>query len=127
MLREKACMRTRLEDADTEVDVLSETHPGEAAERFINLATYSHIETPRIEFVHFLFSAADAAGGEERSHGVVDGFLYIGKGDVRTVRSAECIGRGFLQFLFHCCKIASGRMQSESSIIRYSPRLRSAP
>ena len=84
-----------LEDADTEVDVLSETHPGEAAERFINLATHSHIETPRIEFVHFLFSAANAAGGEERSHGVVDGFLYIGKGDVRTVRSAECIGRGF--------------------------------
>jgi hypothetical protein len=40
---------------------------------------------------------------------VVDGFLYIGKGDVRTVRSAECTGRGFLQFLFHCCKIAFGK------------------
>lgn len=106
--KEPACVPA-LEDADTEVDVLSETHPGEAAERFINLATHSHIETPRIEFVHFLFSAADAAGGEERSHGVVDGFLYIGKGDVRTVRSAECIGRDFLQFLFHCCKIAFGK------------------
>ena len=75
-LKEPACVPA-LEDADTEVDVLSETHPGEAAERFINLATHSHIETPRIEFVHFLFSAANAAGGEERSHGVVDGFLYV--------------------------------------------------
>mgnify|MGYP000113938714 FL=1 len=28
---------------------------------------------------------------------------------MRTVRSAECIGRGFLQFLFHCCKIAFGK------------------
>ncbi len=76
--KEPACV-SALEDADTEIYVLSETHPREAAECFVDLAAYSHIEAPRIELVHFLFPAANTAGGEERSHGVVDGFLHIGK------------------------------------------------
>ena len=53
------------EDADAEIYVFSKTHPGEAAECFVDLAAYSHIEAPRIELVHFLFPAANTAGGEE--------------------------------------------------------------
>ncbi len=60
----------------------------------------THVETARIELIHFLFPQ-DASGSEERGHGVVDGLLYICKREPGPVRFESIIGRTGLQFFFN--------------------------
>ena len=64
-----------LEDADAQVDVFAEAHAREAAQCLVYLASDAHVEAAGIELVELFLAAADAAGGEERGHGVVDGLL----------------------------------------------------
>ena len=86
------------EDADAEVDVFAEAHGRESAQGVIDLAPHAHVETARIELVHLLPSAPDAARGEERRHGVVDGFLQGRERGMGAVRSSESVTRLTPQF-----------------------------
>ena len=50
-LREKAAARSRFENPDAEIDVLSETHRAESAQPLPQPAADAHIERTRIELV----------------------------------------------------------------------------
>ena len=94
------------EDADAEIDVLAEAHPGEAAQGPVDFAAHAHVEAARIELVHLLLPAADAARGEERRHGVVDGLLHRGERRVCPVRPAEGVARFALQLAVDGLQVA---------------------
>ena len=94
------------EDADAEVDVLAEAHPREASQCLVDLAPHAHVEAAGIELVHLLPPAPDAARGEERRHGVVDGFLHGRERRVRPVWSAEGVARLALQFMVDGLQVA---------------------
>ena len=94
------------EDADAEVDVLAEAHPREAAQCLVDLAPHAHVEAAGIELVHLLPPAPDAARGEERRHGVVDGLLQGGERRVCPVRPAEGVARFAAQLPVHGFQVA---------------------
>ena len=103
---EEAAAIARFEDAYAEVDVFAEAHLREAAQRLVDVAADAHVEAAGVELVHFLLASADAAGGEERGHGVVDGLLEIAERLVGTVGSSEGVGGAGLEFLLHGLQIA---------------------
>ena len=105
-LREQAARVAALEHPDAEVDVLAEAHPRESSQGGVHFPACAHVEAPGIELVHFLFSAPYAAGGEEGSHGVVDGFLHVRERRVRPVGASEHVRRLPSQFPFHCREVA---------------------
>ena len=105
--RKQPAAISSLEDTDTEVDVLAETHPGKSAQCLIHIGPDSHVETAGVELVHFLLSSPDSSRGEKRSHGIIDGFLYVSKRIVRPVGTTERICRFPLQFRFHRSQVSS--------------------
>ena len=98
-----------LEDACGEVDVLAEPHVGEAAEGHVDLAAQAHVEGAGVELVHLLLAAADAAGGEEGSHGIVDGLLHRRERGVCAVGPAEGVAGSRGQFSLDGGEIARGQ------------------
>ena len=80
-----------LDNAIREVDVFAEAHLREAAQLLIDLTAYAHVVGTGIELVErpLLLAAADAARGEERRHGVRDGFLHRRERRVGGVGTAE--------------------------------------
>ena len=106
---EEAAAVSALEDADTEVDVLAEAHLRKSAQGQVDFAADAHVEAAGVELVHLLLAAADAAGGEERGHGVVDGLLDVAERWVCPVGASEGVGGCRLEFLFDGSQIVRGQ------------------
>ena len=84
-----------LKNARGEVDVFAKAHVAETIECGIDRSAHTHVERARIKLVHLLLSATDAASGEERRHGVVDGFLHGRERLMGAVGASKSIaGRG---------------------------------
>ena len=104
-LGEEPATVTGFKDAGGEVNVLAETHWGEASEFGIDGAAHAHVEGTGIELVQFFLAAADAAGGEEGGHGIVYRLLRRGEVGVCAVRSAEGIAGSSGEFALHSSQI----------------------
>ncbi len=92
-LGKQSTAATGFENTNREVDIFSEAHLGEPSEPCINIATNAHIERTGIEFVEFFLAAAYSTRSKKGRHRIRNGFLRIGKRGVRTVGTAESIGR----------------------------------
>ena len=108
-IRKKTADVTTFEYTDTEINILTETHFRKSSQSLVHCPANSHIKTTGIEFVHLLFSATNASGREERSHGIVDCLLNISERIVCTVGAAKCIGRRSGKLLLYRIEIAFGK------------------
>ena len=70
---------------DTKIYILSITHIRETTQGFIHIFPHSHIKTPRIECIQMSPASSDPSCRKERSHRVIDRFLYSGKRSLRQV------------------------------------------
>ena len=107
--REQTTTVTSLKDTDTEINVFAKTHGRESSQCFVHLGTDSHIETTGIEFIHFLLAASYTSGGKKRSHGIINGLLYIRKRIMGTIRTSKRICRFPLEFCLHRGQIGFGQ------------------
>jgi glycosyltransferase involved in cell wall biosynthesis len=99
--RKQTATVTSFKNTDTEIYVFAKTHRRESTQCLVHLGTDSHVKTARIEFVHFFLAAPDASRGKERSHGIINSFLYIRKRIVCPVGTSKRICRFPLEFRFH--------------------------
>ena len=76
---------------DTKIYILSITHIRETTQGFIHLFPHSHIKTPRIECIQMSPASSDPSCRKERSHRVIDRFLYSGKRRMRPVGTTKGI------------------------------------
>ena len=104
--REQPTSIPTFKDPDTEIDVLTKTHLRKASQFLINILPHSHIETTWIELVQLLFPSTDTSRSKERSHGIVNGLLHIGKRIMSPVRTAECIRLLPLEFSLNLLQIS---------------------
>lgn len=105
-LGEEAAAIAGFEDADGEVDILTEAHAREATEFLIDIPADAHVERTGIELVELLLAATDTSRGEEGRHGVGDGFLRVGERAVGTVGTTESVSRLTAQFIVDSLEIA---------------------
>ena len=105
--REESATCSALVDAQTQVNILAETHGRETAQLTVKAAANAHIERARIELpIHLLFAATNTASREERSHAVTDGLLHICEACVSPVWSAPSIAiLPFQLFVNHFQKV----------------------
>ena len=108
-LGEQAAAASGLEYAYAEVDVFAEAHLGEASEAQVDVAAYAHVVGAWVELVELFLASAYSASGEEACHGVAYGLLRVGKRGVRTVGTAEGVGRFAAKLAVNGLKIAFGQ------------------
>ena len=106
---EQARLESRLDDANGEVDVFTETHLREAVELVVDLSTDAHVERAGIELVELFLSAANAACGEERRHGIGNGLLHGSERVGRAVGAAKGVAGLASQLIVDGLQVTLGK------------------
>ena len=88
---DKGCTVAAFDDAVREVDILAKAHGTKTSQSVIDLTANTHVERTWEELIEFLFAAADASGGKERGHAIVDSLLNGCERLMCTVGSAESV------------------------------------